>query len=573
MQTDAITSSQDSEQLKMKLSKLQCILGQMPINHLLYCLIIEANKKNKTLKNHVVNYDKLMDFVLALGLSTLANKTDHPLAENWQHEVLTLAQEILVEYVAYIDGIKYSELLEPNLFGASREKGLVIPAILQSIFKQGSYADGHQIKDEINALYGKFDKKVKNNMGLELREIIAICDRAIELYALKVNKLAKDLKPAMDIHQEFIKRLDNCQNSVEFEEAKRFAQMEMGKLTQERDLFFKYIQEGICISRSELVSYFTEEELDCFSAHFVQKRASINNDIPLGNINEFIAGTLKPFVQVDKESFCISNANSLYRSLRFHIESVLIRNPKIKERLQLHRGKYLEVASQKQLEAIFEDLGTIYTSVFEKDSSHDEHDIVVIYQKTLLIIECKTTLITDYFAGISKNGGSKLKQQFNKSIQAGYEQALRLKKLIMSQEQTKLYDQQGNVIVTINRDDFTSIECISITLESEGALATSLNILLRKDDEEDYPYSINLRDLTQLATFKDDKEIELTPRKFVRFLKERKQLHGKVFSDDELDYWGCFLTEGSFDKYLNNQFYYLDSNFSKIFDNAWYRKN
>lgn len=73
------------------------------------------------------------------------------------------------------------------------------------------------------------------------------------------------------------------------------------------------------------------------------------------------------------------------------------------------------------------------------------------------------------------------------------------------------------------------------------------------------------------TTYKDDKEIELTPRKFVRFLKERKHLHGKVFSNDELDYWGCFLTEGSFDKYLNNQPCYLDPNISKIFDEAWQR--
>ena len=278
--------------------------------------------------------------------------------------------------------------------------------------------------------------------------------------------------------------------------------------------------------------------------------------------------TTAPLLDPTLEEFPPGNWGTLTR----HLESILIQNRKIKADLQRYRGDYLEATTLQQLEAIFEDLGTIYTSVYEKASSEYEHDIIVLYQKTLLIVECKAKLIVDYFSGLSKNGYPKLKQQFNKSIQAGYEQCMCLKKLILSQEQTKLYDQQGNVIVTINRDDFTFIECICITLENEGALATSLNILLKKDEGEDYPYCVNLRDLTQLATYKDDETIQLTPRKFVHFLKERKHLHGKVFSNDELDYWGCFLAEGSFDKYLNNQPCYLDPNFSKIFDEAWHRK-
>ncbi len=570
MQTDANTSSQDHDELKMKLSSIQSILEEISINDLCYFLILEANKKNKTLSNHVVDYNKLMDFILAIGLSTPAIQINQSYSENWWCDILSLAQEFLVEYVAYIGGIRDSCLSDPNYFGTSMEEGRVILARLQSIFMQGSFEDDQQIKDEINALYDKFNKKVKNNIGLDLKKILAICDKVVELFKLKVNKPAEALKQAQDIHQEFIKRLDNCQNSVEFEEANRFARIEMGKLTQERDIFFKYTQEGICISKSELATYFTEEEMRCFSDHFIQKRAMIKNNIELDNINEFIAGTLKPLIQVDEDSYCIPLANSLYRSLRFHLESILIQNPIIKEDLQRYRGKYLEAAAQQQLEAIFEDLGTIYISVFEKASSENEHDIIIVYQKTLLIIECKTTLIADYFSGLSKNGYPKLKKQFNKSIQAGYEQCMCLKKLILSQEQTKLYDKQGNIIVTINRDDFTSIECICITLENEGALATSLNILLKKDEKEDYPYCINLRDLTQLATYKDDKEIQLTPRKFAQFLKERKHLHGKVFSNDELDYWGCFLKEGSFKSDRFPQ--YKGKTYANIFDEAWNRK-
>lgn len=565
MQTDANTSSQDHDELKMKLSKLQSLLEQISINDLCYFLIIEA--KNKTLPDHVVDYNKLRDYILAIGLSTPAIKTNQSLPENWLRDVLTLAQELLVEYVAYTGGIKASCLSDPNYFGTSMEEGRVILARLQSALMQGSYEDAQQIKDEINALYDNFNQEIKKSTGLDLKKIIAICDKGVELSEVKCHKFSEALKPANNIHQEYIKRLDACKNVEEEEEVECFARREMGRLKQE----LKYGKDTICFSRSELVICFTEEEISSFETFFTKKRSVDLDNISLKNINEYISLTLKPFIQVDADSFCIPLANSLYRSLRFHIESILIRDPKTRERLQKYKGKYLEVAARQQLETIFEDLGIIYQSVFETPNSQKEHDILIIYQKTLLITECKTTLITDYFSGLSKDGYQKLKEQFKRSIQAGYDQGLQLKKLIMNQEQTKLYDQKGKIIVTINRNDFTSIECICITLENEGALATSLDILLKKEDDwENYPYSINLRDLTVLATCKDDEEIQLTPRKFVRFLQERKHLHGKLFSNDELDYWGCFLKEGAFKSDSFPQ--YKGKTYANIFDEAWYRR-
>lgn len=147
-----------------------------------------------------------------------------------------------------------------------------------------------------------------------------------------------------------------------------------------------------------------------------------------------------------------------------------------------------------------------------------------------------------------------------------------LKKLILNQTETPLYNQKGKILTVVKRSDVDSIECICVTKENEGALATSLNLLLEKDDLEYFPYSINLAHLTQLSELQNDEEIQLSPRKLIHFLQERKKLHGKVFSLDELDYWGCYLRDGSFNNYLNKQPCYLDPNFSKIFDAAWYRK-
>ena len=196
---------------------------------------------------------------------------------------------------------------------------------------------------------------------------------------------------------------------------------------------------------------------------------------------------------------------------------------------------------------------------------------MVLYKRTLLVIECKTTKITKNFRDVEKSY-TRISTDFNESIQAGYNQARNLKELILSQEKTTLYNKKSDLVLEILRDEIDNIECICITKENEGFLATNLSLLLRKEDGEDYPYCINLNDLTQLSEFKSS--IKITPQKFLSFLKHRKKLHGKVISDDELNFWGYYLQNGDFGDLIRTQsdFIQLDLSYSKIFDEAYVQK-
>lgn len=66
-----------------------------------------------------------------------------------------------------------------------------------------------------------------------------------------------------------------------------------------------------------------------------------------------------------------------------------------------------------------------------------------------------------------------------------------------------------------------------MTRDIFGALATNLALLLEKDAADSYPW--------------------WGPTEFRKYLEQRIVLHGKVFSDDELDYAGYFIRHGSFD--------------------------
>ncbi len=520
-----------------KLSKLIVLLIHMPIEVLCYRIILESNTKT-TLPYHKINLDKLFDFILALTLSLETEASDKQPPENWWQKVLCLAEDYIQHYINDIgNNPPQANSLHNINYGSTINEAQIVAARIHSVFTCGNYESAEQIKDEIKNLYCDFQKDIKRITGLDLEQIIAICDRSIEIMFKKHNDIDSKLTIPKNT---LLRKKKNLQREC---------------------------QDSKCILRSELLAYNTQEEFNSFAIHFVQRK--ISNEM-LQNINSFIANTLKPLIQVDDNSFCIPTANNLYRSLRFHLELLLTKDQKLKDRFQKNKGKYLEDATIKNFKAIFGDLGQIYTSVYETPDSQNEHDIVIVYQKTLLIIECKSTLITDYFSGLSRDGYLKLKQQFKRSIQSGYVQATRLKNFILSQEKINLYDKKGNILTMIKCADFDCIECICVTHENEGMFATSLNILLEKKDSESYPYCINLADLTQLSEFQVDKEIQLSPRKFVHFLAERKHLHGKLLSVDELDYWGCFLKEKSFKQYSNGS--YIDPNYSKIFDMAYMRK-
>ena len=166
-----------------------------------------------------------------------------------------------------------------------------------------------------------------------------------------------------------------------------------------------------------------------------------------------------------------------------------------------------------------------------------------LYKETLLIIECKAKKIRKDFRDY-EGSFDRIKSDFKDYIQDGYEQAQRLKDLVLSQEITKLYDNKRRNILTIDRRRIKNIECIIVTQENEGILAVNLNLLLKKEPTHDYPYCINFNNLTQLVEFKDF--IKLNKNKFLSYLKERKLLHEKAYTDDELETWGYFLKNGSF---------------------------
>lgn len=96
-----------------------------------------------------------------------------------------------------------------------------------------------------------------------------------------------------------------------------------------------------------------------------------------------------------------------------------------------------------------------------------------------------------------------------------------------------------------------------------------MSLLLKKEDEEEYPYCIGLYDLRQLAEYRD--KFGITAELFAEYVAQRKHTQGKAFSDDELDLWGYFLTQRGFASVIEDprEIVPISLGYSSIFDKAY----
>jgi hypothetical protein len=109
-----------------------------------------------------------------------------------------------------------------------------------------------------------------------------------------------------------------------------------------------------------------------------------------------------------------------------------------------------------------------------------------------------------------------------------------------------------------------------VTRDSYGPLATDLALLLEKNVGEPYPWAVNVLDLEALC--EAWQYLKWDRAQLLEYLRVRVQLHGKAFSDDELDYVGYFIHHGGLETALSAPAdrLFLNHTYSGIFDEIHY---
>ncbi|HBX8318816.1 TPA: NERD domain-containing protein [Klebsiella pneumoniae] len=427
-----------------------------------------------------------------------------------------------------------------------------MPAFLGYFFESKKIATDELRKDLLKT-YEQFEDIIFDHFGLSHKDMIEITDRIGSILQNRIDYIYKILDEVNT------KRLELANPDIsDYSENVKAIQDSCGPLILE----LMRLSEEICIFKFDEIDDIAPAKLNLFKQHFVMKKGSANDIKYITDENSL---ETNPIITVDENNYAICSINFILLAIQNKIDQYF-KESKFSERFRKARDMKLEQDAKEALSELLPENSIVLESVFENNKSSNEHDLVIISKRSILIIEAKATPRREPLREPSR-AFTRIKDDFKKKsgIQSGCDQALNLKTLIEKNEITILYDKKGNVLHTISKQDFDDIYCICVTKDDFGLLATDLTILLDKPADEKYPWVINIDDLRFLISCL--KYIGKDWLYFIEYLSQRVNLMGKIISADELDIAGAFLKYNGF-KSINKDSpqLFLDISESTVFD-------
>jgi len=281
----------------------------------------------------------------------------------------------------------------------------------------------------------------------------------------------------------------------------------------------------------------------------------------------------QPLFLIDSDKvYCPCVSQFVRAAFAFLLKTV--RNSEKADSFLKHRHNDVVEKAAEIFSSYFEGECVILKSVFERPDSQNEHDIVILYERNILLIEVKATAPKEPFRDPDR-AFVRIERAFkgDQGIQKAYNQCLRLKQYILYSNPAILYDKYGKKIEEVSSRNFDKIYSVCLTADTYGIVALNLSLLLDKPEEEPFPWSCNLYDLeTLLDAFKNRGD---PPQLFLRYLDERARFHKKFFASDELEIAGFYLKYGSFSRLEKKEAdkFMFTPDLSDIFDDIYFRKH
>lgn len=365
-------------------------------------------------------------------------------------------------------------------------------------------------------------------------EIIKITDRISNLQQAKLDELYNLAEKERTLRLKLLERT-------------KVEGWDMNKLKQETHdseyaefipMFFKKMEMLFYIDKSSLI-----EEADISNKFFTNFSIKRNGDIDFTYITEENPAESYPLFAGEANNYFCPSINALYISVFKRMEVLLLKSHK-RESFLKARDKTLERTGAELFLQLIGNDALCFHGLFETEDLHYEHDILIIRNRNLYIIEAKASPPIEPFRDPEK-AYTRLKRHFksDKGIQKGFEQANRILMRLQNEDCLWLYNSKKEKLLELKIQDFNQIFCICLTRDDYGPIATNLNWLLEKSSTDIYPWVVNIYDLETLVD--SFRHLGLGETDLTRYVKQRLRLHGKVFGTDELEYFGFFLRHGN----------------------------
>lgn len=548
------------KELLSEVAKLKRITSELSLEDIVNFVAME--QRNFVAGNQTGDYlsspQKQGMYLLAIASNQLEPSDKKVLDEGKSTQIINILNSIFNKYaLAYFP--EKREQIEGLSEKWHTDRHVAMPAFINH-FAGGFKISTHQIKSWISYYYSGFEQTIIDTFGISHEEMLAVGDYFEEIIMEHFEELKVVFKKINDQRAEFVKNMDLDYNAA-LESAKN--NHELKELIEK---LFNGTNELYAIDISALEDRFGENVKSSILKHFTTIRGKSSEIQYITDTNPV---TSKPIFSIDGEKLYFVVNNSFYQSIIENVEKVLSKGKHSASFLKA-RDRRLEEKTIDQFKKILPADAEFYESAFETDKSHHEHDLVIIHDKNLIIVEAKASPPREPLRDPSK-AFIRINDHFksNAGIQKAYNQAHALEDNIRKNGIANLYDKKGNHLRELKLEQFENIYCICITRDDFGALATDLSLLLEKEDKDIYPWVINIEDLECMIS--GFNFLGLTHNEFYKYLDQRAHLHGKLFGTDELEYAGAYLNYDGLQHFIEAKadFIPLDISESNIFDKIY----
>jgi hypothetical protein len=326
---------------------------------------------------------------------------------------------------------------------------------------------------------------------------------------------------------------------------------------------FIFIQSVDDIYKINLSSSATKSLIDFLTYDENQKKGEI---VYYADKNPFFE---TPLIKLnDKEYLC--------PQFKFLIESFYNRiNYKLSE---IKKEKYTQFKNQmleKKVEEVFRKLFGKEALIFDSyyvDQKKSEQDLLIFYKGFFFIVEIKDTLFRAPMRDPIKSF-DKIKSDFKKSIQYGYEQCVRVENKFEEGKPFEIFDNKTHKsLFQIKPNKVKDFFSIVVTQFKYGNIQTNLESLLIKEEDALYPWSICIDDLEAFVLALKKLKKGMARTQFIDYLKYREAYNEHLICGDELELCGYFINSPKdFEKFSTiEETFNADPRMSELFDAEYY---
>jgi len=436
-----------------------------------------------------------------------------------------------------------------NLFASEKkvdsnfnsEEELILKHVKNSSFWIRGDAFPHQLIKYAEDFYSKHDLWFKQKLGFTIKEAVIIYNAIFKLYKERYYEYQNiSIKESKDWNKKQISNKVFSDVEAKDKEKNAYISSSYAKFTKILTFTVEELSDFSSIS-----SEVCKKILSRLSQSFGYRNPKFKSTYldPFNAPWDYNTLYERPIIKFEEKYFLpLFSIFPTVLFYSFHFD--ILEDKEYVDKYNEIRGKWLEEKTYQILRNVFPK-NEIYLNP-EYPSEEEFSDVLILHDRNILIIQCKSKKLTLE----AKIGSSidKLKEDLKESVKISFNQALKAKNYLKKSDYPEIVLKNKKTKIDMHQVDYNNIFLISVTLGQYANITTRLaniNPTLKLFSSNEYPWAVCLFDLEIIA------ELLKQPFYFIHYLVKRLNIEKTNFhlEADEIDLLGYYFDQNlNFDK-------------------------